>query len=143
MTGRTPQQIGRANRRAGYDFQLACAAWLRDNGYPHAEYVNRNGSGDIAGTGDVSVETTQTAWGKIWIKLGQSTRDAIARNLPIPVVWKKKNGKSDPAEGIILISPRLFWPMMLELDAYRRNEMDAQLQFERGYELGRRERGTA
>ena len=140
MSERTPQQIGRANRRIGKDFQEDCAAWLRRNGWPHAEYVNRNGSSDIAGTGDVAVEATTTTWDKIWIKLKQSTRDAAARGLDTPIVWKKQNGKTDPGEGVVLLSAKIFWADRADLEAYRRREMDMQDQFERGYELGRKER---
>ena len=140
MTGRTPQQIGRSNRRTGKDAQLGGAAWLRGNGYPNAAYEVRNGASDIIGTGDVAVEVTVTTWDKIWIKLDQAARDATRRGLDVYCVWKKRSGKTDMGEGVIVIPAKLFWPLMADLDAYRRTEMDAQLQFERGYRLGREAR---
>ena len=140
MSERTPQQIGRANRRAGKDAQLAGAAKARTLGYPNAAYEVRNGSSDIIGTGDLAIEVTTTGWDKIWIKLDQAARDAKRRGLDAYCVWKKRNGKTDMGEGAIIIPAKLFLPMMADLDAYRRTEMDAQLQFERGYRLGREAR---
>ena len=144
MTGRTPQQIGRSNRRAGKTWQLACAAWLRDHGYPNASYEIREGASDILGTGDIAVECTLTTWDKVWIKLDQSARDAVRRGLDFYVVWKKRNGAPDPGLGLICMPARQFWALMADLDAYRRADLNAETMFERGYELGRKERaGTA
>ena len=145
MTGsRTPQQIGRSNRRNGKDWQLACAAWLRDHGFPHAAYEVREGASDILGTGDVATECTLTTWDKIWIKLDQAARDAKRRGLDSYVVWKKRSGTRDPGLGLVCMPAKDFWPMVVKLDAYESADLDAQYQFERGYRLGREAReGTA
>jgi hypothetical protein len=143
MTARSPSQIGQANRRTGKNWQLACASWLRANGWPNAAYEIRNGSSDIIGTGDMAVECTVTTWDKIWIKLDQSQRDGRNRGLLDWCTWKKRTGKTDPGEGAVLVQARKFWSLMAELDAYRRREMDAALEFDRGFRLGRQERGEA
>jgi hypothetical protein len=142
-TRRTPAQIGRSNRARGKNWQLACSAWLRDHGYPHAAYEVRNGSGDIFGTGDVSTECTLAGWDQIWLKLGQAGRDAHARGLDDYVVWKKRTGTTDPGDGAVLMPARLFWPLMAELEARRRSEADALHEFDRGVRAGREERGEA
>ena len=139
MTGsRTPQQIGRSNRRNGKDWQLACAAWLRQEGhYPHASYEVREGASDILGTGDIAVECTLTTWDKIWLKLDQAARDAKRRGLDNYVVWKKRSGSRDPGLGLVCMPAKQFWPLMAELDKRRRQEEDAEYEFERGFRMGR------
>lgn len=57
---RTPSEIGRSNRNRGAAAERAVVAWLRDNGFPHAERAVRTGyrtadrtsadHGDITGT---------------------------------------------------------------------------------------------
>jgi len=133
---RTPQQIGSANRRAGKAWQLACANWLRGHGFPHAEYIVRNGSSDISGTWDIAVEATVTTWDKIWIKLDQAARDGRNRGLDIWCVWRKRTGATDPGEGAIVMPARLFWPLMADLDAYQRAEMEFVDTWEKAFAAG-------
>ncbi|HWD79273.1 MAG TPA: hypothetical protein VG497_10325, partial [Kribbella sp.] len=57
---RTRSEIGRSNRNRGAVAERAVVAWLRDNGFPHAERAVRTGyrtadrvsadHGDITGT---------------------------------------------------------------------------------------------
>jgi hypothetical protein len=121
---RTPQQVGRLNRRAGKAWQMACAQWLRDHHYPNAAYEIRDGSSDIIGTGDMAVECTKTGWDQIWAKLRQAERDGTARGLDLSCVWKKRNGATSAGEGVVLMRAEKFWGLMADLDAYQRTEMD-------------------
>jgi hypothetical protein len=152
-TKRTPAQIGRSNRAKGKDWQLACSDWLRNHGYPYAAYEIRNGKSDVIGTGDIALECADVGWDQIWIKLGQAARDGTARGLSDSCVWKKRNrmvdpdtgkvipGSTDPGEGAVLMAGRVFWPLMAELEARRQQEADALHEFDRGFRLGREERG--
>jgi hypothetical protein len=134
---RTPQQIGTSNRRAGKRWNIDCAADLRDNrGFPHAEYVIRNGSGDISGTWDINVEATLTTWDKIWIKLDQAARDAKARGLKDYVVWKKRNGKADPGAGAIIMPAANFWALVADLEAHVAADVDYTDTWERAFAAG-------
>ena len=141
-TKRTPAQIGRANRRAGKDWQLACSAWLREHGFPNAAYEIRNGQSDIIGTWDVATECTLADWSKAWIKLAQAEADAGRRGLDLWCVWKKRQrnqgdrGAADPGQGMIMMPAHLFWPLMADLEAYQRAEMDFTSAWERGYRAG-------
>jgi hypothetical protein len=133
---RTPQQIGRLNHRAGKAWQMACAQWLRDHPYPNAAYEIRDGSSDIIGTGDIAVECTKTGWDQIWAKLRQADRDGHARGLDLACVWKKRNGMTSPGSGAVLMYAEQFWPLMADLDAYRRAEMDFVDTWEKAYAAG-------
>lgn len=135
---RTPQQIGRANRRAGTANQLAFAAWLRDTIWPYAEMQHRNGTGDITATWDINVETTIAGWDQIWIKLEQSAHDARRRGLSLYCVVKKRQGKHDPGESAVLMPAKIFFPMVAELEKRQRQEADAELAYEKGYAAGYR-----
>ncbi len=113
---RTPAEIGRSNRRNGAAWQHACARWLRENGFPGAEYQLRHHVGDIIGTGDISVEATRAEWDKIGPKMTQAANDAARRGLPWYCVWKKRIGKTSPADGWIVTPASVFWSMAAELD---------------------------
>jgi hypothetical protein len=140
---RTPQQIGASNRRAGKQWQLNTAAWLRDSGhFPNAEYVIRNGAGDISGTWDISVETTVTTWDKIWIKLDQAKRDAEAKGLRDYVVWKKRTGTADPGDGAVIMPAARFWALIADLEAYVRADMDYTETWEKAFTAGFRAGAT-
>lgn len=138
MTSRTPQQIGKANRRAGATNQAAFAAWLRENVWPYAEMQHRNGVGDITATWDINVETTLAGWDQIWIKLEQSAHDARQRGLDLYCVVKKRQGKQDPGESAVLMPAKLFFPLLATLEKLQRQEQDAELAYEKGYAAGYR-----
>lgn len=143
---RTPQQIGKSNRQRGAGWQEQCASYLRVHGYPNAEYVNRNGANDLAGTGDVAVECTLDGWDKIWIKLTQAHRDAKYRNLEHACVWKRYVPKTGSKEqkrvypgaggGAIIMLAAEFWPLMADLEAYQRAEMDYVDTWEKAFAAG-------
>jgi hypothetical protein len=148
MTTRTPQQIGANNKRAGKAWELACADWLRRHGFPNASREVRNGRSDILGIGDMALETTITTWRMIWQKLGQAERDAKTRDLTDFCVWRKHTkiidpdtgktipGVADPGEGAVIMPARIFWPLMADLDAYRRAEMDFHDTWEKAFSAG-------
>ena len=84
------------------------------------------------------VETLDFFWKRPdaanWYRLFK--RDATNKGLDDYVVWKKRRGATSPGNGMVMMSAHKFWPLMLELAAYRRTEMDAQREFERGFRLG-------
>ena len=137
---------GRYNDRAGRDWETRCAAALNTDGWPAAAPMPRGTPGDLSGTWDVSVECTVSPWSRMWAKLRQAREAADVRSLPYAVVWKKRNkepgmaGSTDPMEGVILMSARNFWQMAARLEAYERAEMDAELEYSRGYRDGARAR---
>lgn len=116
MTVRTAQQIGRSNRRNGRAWQADCAHWLREHGFPGAEYQIRFHAGDLVGTGDVSVEATRAGWDQLGVKMAQAEGDAGRRGLPWWCVWKKRQGKTDPGEGWVVCPAVVFWELAAELD---------------------------
>lgn len=132
------QREGARNRAAGKAWQLACAAWLRDHGYPNAAYEIRHGSSDILGTGDLAVECTLEPWDGLWRKLGQARRDAEARGLVLACVWKKRRrqagdmGSADPGEGWVAMTAEQFFPLVL---AAQDGEGSADA-YDRGYARG-------
>ena len=141
---------GRYNDRAGRDGETRCAAALNTSGWPAAAPMPRGTPGDLSGTGQINVECTVSPWSRMWQKLRQSEAAAEARPgygvAPYAVVWKKRNkepgmaGSADPMEGVILMGARNFWQMAARLEAYERAEMDAELEYSRGYRDGARAR---
>jgi hypothetical protein len=138
---------GRYNDRAGRAWETACARALTDSGhFPSAAPMPRGTPGDLSGTWDVSVECTVSPWSKMWQKMGQASHAAAFRGLPYWCVWRKRNqepgllGSTDPMDGAVLTSPRVWWHVVARLEAYERAEMDAEREYERGYRDGARGR---
>lgn len=137
MTDYDRNHGGTRNRQAGRRWELECAAWMRANGWPNVSRENNYHRGDLVGTGDFHAEATITEWLHIWAKLRQAEADAKARGLDEYGVWRKQKGARDPGQGVMVVPAGQFWAMRLELEAYRRRELDAQLDYDRGYQAGR------
>ena len=129
-------QQGRRNRQAGKRWQQECAAWLRDHGWPNAEYQIRNHSSDLTGTWDLAVETTITTWDKLWIKLAQAANDARARSLTDYCVWKKRNGAGDPGLGVVVMPAQRFFPLVQRLEKLEALDVRADDEFTKGFTAG-------
>jgi len=128
---------GRYNDRAGRNWETACARALNEHGFPAAERRGDSVHGrDLSGTWDVSVECTISEWAQIWRKLRQALGAAGEQALPYHCVWKRQKGKPDPMDGAVVTSPRVWWAMVARLEAYERAEMDAELEYRRGYRDG-------
>jgi hypothetical protein len=134
---------GTRNRAAGRKWELDCAAWLRGNGWPNASREMNYHHSDLIGTGDFAAECTLEDWARIWAKLRQAAEDAERRGLDEYGVWRKQKaqagqrGTTDPGAGAMVMPAALFWRMRLELEAFRRADLDAQLSYDRGYQAGR------
>ena len=135
MTEENARQ-GRRNQSAGKRWQQACAAWLREHGWPGAGYEIRNRSSDLIGTWDLAVECTITGWDKLFIKLGQAERDAHERGLADFCVWKKRNGAADPGYGAVIMDAHRFFPLVQRLEKLEAASLDADDQFTRGFTAG-------
>ena len=127
---------GRRNQSAGKRWQQDCAAWLRAHGWPGAGYEIRNRSSDLIGTWDLAVECTITSWDKLWIKLDQAHADAVRRGLSEYVVWKKRNGTTDPGRGALIFPAAVGFPMVQRLEKLEQASLDADDQFARGFTAG-------
>jgi hypothetical protein len=136
MNVRSPQQIGRANRRDGKDWQLDCAEYLRTGPWPNASYEVRNGASDILGTGDLAIEATREGWEMMVTKLAQAERDAKARGLSDFCVWKRRRGTTDPSRGFVVFEARIVFPLMGRLQQLETLLLDTATEYDRGYRNG-------
>jgi hypothetical protein len=135
-TTRTPQQVGRANRRNGKSWQLDGAEYLRAEGlWPNASYEVRNGVSDILGTGDLAIEATLEEWKMMVTKLAQAEHDAKARGLSDFCVWKRRRGTTDPARGFVIFEARIVFPLIARLQEFERQPTAAD-EYDRGYRNG-------
>jgi len=136
-TMRSPQQIGRANRRIGKSWQLDAAECLRVRGWwPNASYEVRNNISDILGTGDLAIETTTEKWEMLVTKLAQAERDAKQRGLTDFCVWKRRRGTTDPSRGFVVFEARIVFPLLARLQELERVLMDTAAEYDRGYRNG-------
>ena len=137
---------GRYNHRAGREWEAAWARSLQANGFPSAAQLPRGTPADLSGTWDVSVECTVSPWRAMWVKLQQAATAATEQGLSYWCVWRKRNaepgmtGSTDPMNGAILTSPRVWWAMVARLERYEQQEADAELAYDRGYRDGARGR---
>jgi hypothetical protein len=135
---------GTRNRTAGLAWMQAGVRYLR-TWWPSAERQLHAGRADIAGVGDLMVEMTTEPWAKLWVKLDQAERDAVAETIgaagpehAVPFcVWKKHNrrddgvglGPVDPGEGAVIFRARVIFPLLArleELEQYAAEMMQAQ-----------------
>jgi hypothetical protein len=99
---------GKANRRKGHEAELRVCAWLRLNGFPHAERSVRTGFnarghavsdvGDITGTPGVVWQVKAVARRSLpaWLAETEAQRAAADAEYGV-LVWKLK-GSGRPAE---------------------------------------------
>ena len=101
---------GRSNRAKGNEWMRRCVRALRANGFPHADIIPSHGRSDIGGVGDLAIECKNEAtWAHLSASLEQVDRDALWRDLPMGIVWRKRHGWADPMDGHIVITPRKWW----------------------------------
>lgn len=96
-TKRTPQQIGKASKAKGARFELECAHYLQDHGYPGAhrtaQHCGKTGAaGDVEGVAGLHIECKHVEKLNLYSAYHQAVRDSNANgNGNIPVVIHKRN----------------------------------------------------
>jgi hypothetical protein len=120
----TPEQRGRSNRTKGLAWQRACAAWLRENGWPAAELATSNGPRELSGCGDVAIECkNEQTWEYLSAAMVQAEMEAMDRGFPTYAVWRKRHGNPRPGAGWIVQPAVVFWADRRRLEEYERLAM--------------------
>jgi hypothetical protein len=111
---------GTRNRTAGLGFNRGTVIFLRP-WWPAAERQLHAHRSDIAGIGDLAVETTIEPWAQIWKKMRQAQADAERRGVGIYCVVKKHNrapgdpGSADPGEAAAVFRAKVIFPALARL----------------------------
>ena len=94
-------------------------AYLRENGYPHAErrvMGGVNDRGDVAGVPGVVIEIKNQAEMKLAAWVDEALREAvpICGSPQMGVVWHKRRGQSSPGEWYVTMRGSTFVEMLKE-----------------------------
>ena len=102
--------MGAASRRKGRQWESQLAAWLKDNGFPHAEMrsVGMAGSPDITGIPCWTIEAKNRKRDGMATALAEGIDQATHANRgpSLPVCIVKRPGKPDPADAYAVMTLR-------------------------------------
>lgn len=108
----TPQSA----KAKGRAWETACALWLIDHDYyPDAERRRLEGvedRGDLAGIPGTVIEckNERTYHPQQWLREAEVER--LNDGAPVGAVWFKFNGKPNPGDGAILLTPAVFFDLL-------------------------------
>lgn len=118
---RTRKNINAANRRNGAEWEEKVSLWLAAQLNHPIERRKTNGvldRGDLAGIrGWIGECKSHAGWEPSWLE--EAAREAVndAARTCVPTrgfVFKRRRGKPDPADGVILLSPEVFVSLLIE-----------------------------
>jgi len=97
-----------SNKAKGRNWETSCVSWLIEHGYPFAERRRLTGAqdkGDIAGVPGVVWECKSSRTYSLpqWVREAEVER--ANDGVPVGLVWAKQNGKTDPGQGFIVMTP--------------------------------------
>jgi hypothetical protein len=93
-------------RAKGTAWASKIVAYLRDEGWPHAELRNlsgRNDRGDIAGVIGVCIEAKNQARHSLAEWLDEAIVERHNAGADVGAVWFHRRGKGSPGEGFVLM----------------------------------------
>ena|SRR6187402_940933 len=103
------------SKAKGRAWETACVLWLIDHGYPFAERRRLTGAqdkGDISGVPGVVLECKHERSYKLPEWLREAETERANDNAPVGAVWARRNGKPDPADGFIILTPAVFLDLL-------------------------------
>ena len=107
----------RSARQAGTRWESAIVTALRGTHWPHAERRAKTGAadkGDITGVIGVCIEAKDTARFEPARFLTEAQTEATNAGADVAAAWIKRRGKSDAADGYVLIDGRTFMYLLRE-----------------------------
>lgn len=99
----------------GREWETACARYAEDVTKMLVERRRLNGAqdrGDLAGIPDVVFECKAERSYKLPEWMREAERERINDGADLGVVWAKQNGKTDAAEGFIIMRPVEFFNLL-------------------------------
>ncbi len=106
-----------AGKRKGTAWESAIVAFLKGEGWPHAERRALAGSadrGDIAGVVGVVIEAKSAARVELAAWLDEANAEAVNDRARIGAVWFKRRGKTSPRDGFVLMDGQTFATLLRE-----------------------------
>lgn len=107
------------SKRKGTQFESSIVAYLKDNGWPHADRLTLSGAqdrGDIRlGDGvDVVIEAKAHRTYSIpeWLREAEKERSNASADLG--VVWMKLNGHATAQDGAVVMTPATFVDLLFQ-----------------------------
>lgn len=101
----------------GTRWESAIVAYLRENGWPHAERRTLTGGkdrGDIAGVVSVVIEAKDCKAITLASFLDEANTEAANDNADLGVAWIKRRGKASPADGYVVMDGATFVGLLEE-----------------------------
>jgi hypothetical protein len=106
------------SKQKGTTAESAIVAFLRDNGFPHAERRALHGAadrGDIAGIPGIAIESKSCAKFEPAAWLDEATTERANDLADYGVVWFKRRGKSSPGSWFVLMDGNQLVRMLHDL----------------------------
>jgi hypothetical protein len=99
------------NKAKGSAWERAIVTYLRTTGWPYAERRlagSAHDRGDIAGVPGIVIEAKNTARLTLAEWLDEAELERVNDNAWLGVVWHKRRGKADAADGYVTMSGAQF-----------------------------------